>query len=117
MKNIFFVFLSFLLCVSCSKESEENHITPGQEIAKTAGMEYGPMSCTLEDGSCGSKCGNNSAGCWTTTKCKKNEDKSQIIMDLLFTPEQQDSLAHNNVPITDERLLQALKEDGTLPLR
>lgn len=117
MKLPIIALLSLMLFTSCAKDSDEFMSDPSESQQKAAAMEWGPMTCTLPDGSCGSKCGNNATSCTEQTECKKNEDKSQRILNELFTPEEQEELAHQNALITNQRLLDALKEDGTLPIR
>jgi len=121
MKTVFLsvAVLAMILVVSCAKDMDQpvssNQSAVGE--AKVGEMEYGPETCTLDDGGCGSKCGSLNSGCWESTDCKANPSSVDNYMRSIYTQAQIDDLAHNPKPITDGFILRELKSTGTLPIK
>ncbi|HKL03424.1 MAG TPA: hypothetical protein VJ911_07095 [Cryomorphaceae bacterium] len=120
MKTVFLSIaaMAMLLVVSCAKDMDQP-VTSNQHAlseAKVPEMEYGPQTCDLPDGGCGSQCGNLNSGCWEATDCKANPSSVDNYMSSNYTQAEIDRLARNSTPITDSYILQELKSTGTLPL-
>ncbi|TVR38478.1 MAG: hypothetical protein EA392_09615 [Cryomorphaceae bacterium] len=111
-----------LLLFSCNKAddsielAEDDYTT--HPVERSLGMgEYGPMVCTLPDGSCGSQCAGNHGGCWEATECKPNPSEFMQHLEELYSEEEIDAMKENRAPINEPRLLEILKRHGTLPLK
>lgn len=116
MRNLI-ICLVLIVAASCSKSDLDDVSNPNLSNAKTGGMEYGPVSCDLPNGECGSQCAGNDGGCWTQTECKANSRWYLDVLESKYTPQQIYLMSINSTPITDAELLQILKREGKLPLK
>lgn len=109
--------LASIFLISCTKDTEEFDSPAKGSLTEFKEMEYGPQTCDLPDGGCGSQCGGSQGGCWEQTECKANPTIFHEAMRTMYSAAEIDSLARNPTPITHPLLLKILKENNVLPLK